>query len=34
MREFNRKMYFYLKRLPLIVYNKRNRKDLFKIEGL
>jgi len=27
-------MYFYIKSLPLIVYNKRTRKDLFKVEGI
>jgi len=27
-------MYFYLKKLPIVVYNKRARKDLFKVERI
>jgi hypothetical protein len=34
IREFDRKMYQYLKQLPIIVYNKRSRKDLFKVERI
>lgn len=32
VREFNRKMYFYIKNLPVIVYNKKTGKNLFKVE--
>ena len=31
IREFNRRMYFYLKNLPIIVFNKRTGEDLFII---
>lgn len=31
VRQFNRNMYFYLSILPIIVYNKKTNKDLFKV---
>ena len=34
VRTFNREMYSYLDKLPLVVYNKRTKKDLFKITKL
>ena len=34
VRKFNREMYACLAYLPLVVYNKRTNKDLFKVEKL
>ena len=31
VRQFNREMYSFLKSLPIIVYNKKTKKDLFKV---
>lgn len=31
VRQFNRGMYSFLKSLPIIVYNKKTKKDLFKV---
>jgi len=34
IREFNRKMYFYLKKLPILVINSKTGESLFKVSKI